>query len=69
MRLRTSQVTYELRDLAGEPEIQKVLKSDDENYDIERIVKTTKRNGKIQLVLWKGYPSKFDSWVDEHAAK
>jgi len=77
-RLPTIPVTYELRDLAGEtikgrfyePEIQKVLKSDDEHYDIERIVKTRKRNGKIQyLVSWKGYPSKFDSWVDELAAK
>jgi len=77
-RLPTIPVTYELRDLAVktikgrfyEPEIQKVLKSDDEHYDIERIVKTRKRNGKIQyLVSWKGYPSKFDSWVDELAAK
>ena len=57
-RLPTIPVTYELRDLAGEtikgrfyePEIQKVLKSDDENYDIERI-KTRKRNGKIQYLV------------------
>jgi len=77
-RLPTSPVTYELRDLAGEtikgrfyePEIQKVSKSDDEQYDIERIIKTRKRDGKIQyLVSWKGYPSKFDSWVDELVAK
>ena len=77
-RLPTIPVTYELRDLAGEtikgrfyePEIQKVLKSDDEQYDIERIIKTRKRSGKIQyLVSWKGYPSKFDSWVDELTAK
>jgi len=47
-----------------------VLKSDDEHYDIERIIKTRKRNGKIQyLVSWKGYPSKVDSWVDELSAK
>ena len=77
-RLPTSPVTYQLRDLAGEtikgrfyePEVQKVLKSDDEHYDIERIIKTRKRNGKIQyLVSWKGYPSKFNSWVDELVAK
>jgi len=77
-RLPTSPVTYELRDLAGEPikgrfyepEIQKVLKSDVERYDIERIIKTRKRDGKIQyLVSWKGYPSKFNSWVDELVAK
>ena len=77
-RLPTTPVTYELRDLAGEsikgrfyePEIQKVLKSDDERFDIERIIKTRKRNGKIEyLVSWKGYPSKFDSWVREVAVK
>ena len=73
-RLPTTPVTYSLRDLGGElikgsfyePEVQKVLKSDDERFDIDRIVKTRKRNGKIQyLVSWKGYPAKFDSWVDE----
>ena len=73
-RLPTTPVTYELSDLAGEPikgkfyelEIQKVLKSDDERFDIDRILKTRKRNGKIQyLVSWRGYPSKFDSWIDE----
>ena len=73
-RLPTTPVTYELRDLAGEtikgrfyePEVQKVLKGDDERFEIDRILKTRKRNGKIQyLVSWKGYPAKFDSWVDE----
>jgi len=63
-------VTYELKVLDGEPikgrfyepEIQKVLKSDDERFDIDRILKTRKRNGKIQyLVSLKGYSSKFDS--------
>ena len=77
-RLPTTPVTYELRDLTGdaikgrfyEQEIQKVLKSDDERFDVDRIIKTRKRNGKIQyLVSWKGYPSKFDSWVDELVAK
>ena len=72
-RLPTVPVTYELRDLAGESikgkfyelEVQKVLKSDDERFNIDRIIKTRKRNGKIQyLVSWRGYPSKFNSWVD-----
>ena len=77
-RLPTVPVTYELRDLSGElikgrfyePEIQKVLKSDKEHFDIDRILKTRKRGGKIQyLVSWKGYPSKFNSWVDDIVSK
>jgi len=69
-------VTYELKDLAGEPikgkfyevEVQKVLKADDEHFVVDRILKTKRSNGKIQyLVSWKGYPSKFNSWVDEIA--
>lgn len=72
-RLSTVPVTYELKDLTGEPikgkfyemEIQKVLKTDEEHFDVDRILKTRKRNGKIQyLVSWKGYSSKFNSWVD-----
>jgi len=73
-RLPTVPVTYELKDLDGEimkgrfyeAEIQKVTMRDDEQFDVERILKTRKRGGKIQyLVSWKGYPRKFDSWVDE----
>jgi len=75
-RVPTVPVTYELRDLLGEsikgrfyePENQRVLKSDDERFVVDRILKTRKRDGKIHyLVSWKGYPSKFDSWVDELA--
>ena len=73
-RLPTTPVTYELRDLSGElikgrfyePKIQKVLKSDDEHFDVDRILKTRKRGGKIEyLVSWKGYPSKFNCWIDQ----
>ena len=43
-----------------------MTKSDREHFDVDRILKTRKRGGKIQyLVSWKGYPSKFNSWVDE----
>ena len=68
-RLPATPVTYELRDLSGEliknrfyePEIQKVLKSDDEHFDVDRILKTRKRARKIEyLVSWKGCPSKFN---------
>ena len=59
IRLPTTPVTYELKDLVGEPikgrfyepEIQKVLKSDDERFDVDRILKTRKRNGKIQCEI------------------
>jgi len=47
-------VTYELRDLACEvikgkfyeSEIQNVLKSDDERFDVDRVLTTRKSNGK-----------------------
>ena len=77
-RLPTVPVTYGLKDLADEPikgkfyemEIQKVFKTDDEHFDIDKILKTRRRNGKIQyLVSWRGYPSKFNSWVDGLTSK
>jgi hypothetical protein len=69
----TYPVTYGLKDLAGEDikgkfyeqEIQKVVKTDDV-YEIEKILKTRKRGGKVEyFVKWKGYPEKFNSWVAE----
>jgi len=47
-----------------------VLKSDDEHFDIERVIKTRKRDGNEQYLLaWKGYPNKFDSWIDDLVAR
>lgn len=78
-RLPTVPVTYELVDLADEnikgrfynQELQKVLKSEDEHFDIDRILKTKKRSdGRVEyLVSWKGYPSKFNSWVSNLVSK
>ena len=77
-RLRTVPVTYRLKDLAGdiikgkfyEPEIQKVIKDDDEQFDVEKILKTRRRAGKVEyLVKWLGYPNKFNSWTDALQAK
>jgi len=67
----TFPVTYVLKDLAGEyikgkfyeQEIQKITKTDDV-YDVEKVLKTRKRGGKVQhFVQWKGYPDKFNSWI------
>ena len=72
-RLPTVPVTYRLTDLSGEDikgsfyndELQIVVKLDDALFDIERILKTRKRAGKVEyLIKWRGYPNKFNSWVD-----
>ena len=71
-RMPTAPVTYKLKDLTGDvikgtfysDELQIVSKPDDALFDIERIVKTRKRAGKVEyLVKWRGYPEKFNSWV------
>jgi hypothetical protein len=68
----THPVTYGLDDYDGESikgkfyefEIQKIVKEDDV-YDVEKILKTRKRRGKTEyFVKWKGYPDKFNSWID-----
>lgn len=72
-RIPTDPPTYKLRDGDGEsikgefyePELQKVKKSDDV-YRVEKILKTRKKRGKTQhFVKWLGYPSKFNSWVND----
>jgi len=78
-RLPTVPVTHELVDLASESikgrfynqELQKVTKSDDEHFDIDRILRTRKHSdGRVKyLVSWKGYPSKFNSWVSNIVSK
>ena len=66
----TDPATFGLKDYDGEDikgkfyeqELQKVTKQDDDVYDIEEVVKTRKRGGKVEYyVKWKGYPSKFNS--------
>ena len=54
-------MTYEVKDLSGE-----LIKGSFYEPELQKILKTRKRGGKIEyLVSWKGYPSKFNSWVDE----
>jgi len=66
-RMPTAPVTYKLKDLVGDDikgpfysdELQMASKPDNALFDIERIVKTRKRAGKIEyLVKWRGYPEK-----------
>lgn len=68
----TYPVTYGLVDLAGEaikgkfyePELQLVSKTNDDVYVVEKVLKTRKRNGKLEyFVRWRGYPEKFNSWT------
>jgi len=76
-RYPTDPPTYGIADYGGEPikgkfyaqELQKVNKEGDV-YEVEGIVKTRRRGGKIEyFVKWKGYPEKFNSWVDEFVAQ
>ena len=71
-RFATSPVVYALVDASSEaikgkfyePELQKVDKAD-HVYEIERIVKTRRRGGKLQyFVKWLGWPEKFNTWED-----
>ena len=66
-------VTYKLKDLDGDHIKDRSIaksfrwcplsKPDYALFDIDRIVKTRKRAGKVEyLVKWRGYPEKFNSW-------
>ena len=73
-RVPTDPPTYGVKDLADEivrgrfyePELQKIVVKEDCAFKVDKILKTRRRAGKIQyFVHWSGYPSKFDSWVDD----
>ena len=64
--------TYRLKDLSGEEikgrfyeqEIQKVTKFVDDEYIVEKVLKTRRRNGLLEhFVRWRGYADKFNSWT------
>ena len=69
---------YEVKDYHNDPiidkfsteELQKVIIDQDTHYDIDKILRKRKKRGKTQvLVHWVGWPSKFDSWIDEDQVK
>ena len=65
---------YKIRDLADDPiegtfyesELQKVIKSVDILYRVEKVLRKRKRGKtKEMYVKWEGWPSKFNSWIPE----
>ena len=69
---------YVVKDFDNDPiidqfsneELQKVLVDEGTHYDVDEILHKRKRNGKTQLLVhWVGWPSKFDSWIDEDQLK
>jgi len=72
IRHESNPPTYGLKDLLGEEikgrfyeqELQKVTKQDGEEYIVERVLKTRRRNGRLEhFVKWQGYADKFNSWT------
>ena len=64
---------YSLKNLNGEKlygrfcaeEIQQVAKPEEDIYRIEAVLGSRRRAGKRQvLVRWRGFPVKFDSWLN-----
>ena len=64
-------MTYAIKDLTDEetkerfyePELQLIVK--DNMSDVEKVLRTKRRNGQLgYYVSWKGYPDKFNSWID-----
>ena len=69
---------YEVKDFANDPiidkfssdELQKVTVDQNTQYDVDKILRKRKKRGRTQvLVHWVGWPSKFDSWIDEDQVK
>ena len=65
---------YQLKDYQNEvitsffyePELQIAFLDENMIYKIEKILKKRKRKGISEvLVKWKGWPSKFNSWIAE----
>ena len=67
---KTNPRVYKVKDFADEPikgkfykeELQKIVKSGEDKYVIEKIIQ--KRKGQV-LVKWRGWSEKFNSWIPE----
>ena len=68
----TTPVTYAIKNVADEEikgrfyeaELQLIIKEKNV-YDVEEVLNMRRRKGKIEYyVKWKGYPDKFNSWID-----
>lgn len=66
---------YKIADLSGEAidgsfykeEIQKVPLDENRVYRIEKILKKRRLRGKtFYFIKWRGYPTKFNSWIEEN---
>ena len=67
-------VTYKIKEMDDTPldgnfytqDLQKVTVSDDDLYQVEKVLK---RKGNKLLVCWKGWPDKYNSWIDKKDVK
>lgn len=72
---RTTEPLYKIKDLKDEDifgnfyqkELQQVHFDDDKKFVIENILQRRRgTKGKVQLLVkWKGYPDKFNEWINE----
>ncbi len=73
-RVKRNPPVYRIKDFGGEllegtfyeMELLEVHKTDADLYQVDKILKRRKRNGKTEyFVSWKNYPRKFNSWVSD----